>query len=192
MSPVSPARTAEGAMNPQRPDEAEARRLVATHLDTVWRFLLGLGVPAADVADAAQETLFTAYRNRERMQPGHERGFLRGIAARVAMHARRSLYRRRETGDEALDALPDHRPSPEDINDQRRAAALLDRVLATLPFDLRTVFVLFEIEDLTTPEIAHELGIPLGTAASRLRRAREAFREGLERAQPTSVLPRPR
>jgi len=39
------------------------------------------------------------------------------------------------------------------------------------------VFVLFELEGMTTPEIAELIGIPLGTAASRLRRARETFRE---------------
>jgi RNA polymerase sigma-70 factor (ECF subfamily) len=41
--------------------------------------------------------------------------------------------------------------------------------------DLRSVFVLFEIEELSTQEIAVLLGIPTGTAASRLRRAREEF-----------------
>jgi RNA polymerase sigma-70 factor (ECF subfamily) len=43
--------------------------------------------------------------------------------------------------------------------------------------DLRTVFILFEIEGLSAPSIASMLDIPVGTAASRLRRARDIFRE---------------
>jgi RNA polymerase sigma-70 factor (ECF subfamily) len=50
-------------------------------------------------------------------------------------------------------------------------------VLEQLPLDLRAVFVLFELEGMTSPEIAELSGVPLGTVASRLRRAREHFRE---------------
>jgi RNA polymerase sigma-70 factor (ECF subfamily) len=45
-----------------------------------------------------------------------------------------------------------------------------------MPIDLRTVFVLFEIEEITMAEIAALTGLPSGTVASRLRRAREEFR----------------
>jgi RNA polymerase sigma-70 factor (ECF subfamily) len=47
--------------------------------------------------------------------------------------------------------------------------------------DLRTVLVLFELEEMETTEIAELLGIPLGTVASRLRRAREKFEVEAER-----------
>ena len=63
-------------------------------------------------------------------------------------------------------------------------------VLRQMSDDLRTVFVLFEIEGMTVPEVAEVVGIPLGTAASRLRRAREKFRKvvraitGIELARP--------
>ena len=50
-----------------------------------------------------------------------------------------------------------------------------DEVLDVMPIDLRTVFVLFELEGMSTVEIAPVLGIPVGTASSRLRRAREEF-----------------
>jgi len=62
------------------------------------------------------------------------------------------------------------------VVDQQRRITLAGRVLATMEQDLLEVFVLFELEGLTTPEIAELVGVPLGTAASRLRRAREAFR----------------
>jgi RNA polymerase sigma-70 factor (ECF subfamily) len=48
-------------------------------------------------------------------------------------------------------------------------------VLATLELDLRAVFVLYELEEMTMAEIAVTLELAPGTVASRLRRAREAF-----------------
>ena len=48
-------------------------------------------------------------------------------------------------------------------------------MLESLPLDLRTVFVLYELEELTMVDIARALEIPTGTVASRLRRARQAF-----------------
>jgi RNA polymerase sigma-70 factor (ECF subfamily) len=44
-----------------------------------------------------------------------------------------------------------------------------------MDLDLRAVFVLDEIEEMSRAEIAHALGIPEGTVASRLRRARQDF-----------------
>ena len=60
---------------------------------------------------------------------------------------------------------------------------MLDELLERLPDELRRVLVLAEIEQLEVPEIAALEQIPVGPAASRLRRAREVFREHLSRAQ---------
>jgi RNA polymerase sigma-70 factor (ECF subfamily) len=59
--------------------------------------------------------------------------------------------------------------------DERRAFDVLGRLLDSMEDDLRQVFVLYEIEDLTMAAIAELLQIPAGTVASRLRRAREQF-----------------
>jgi hypothetical protein len=58
---------------------------------------------------------------------------------------------------------------------------LLDQILAGLSWDLRTVFVMYEIEGMSSPEIAEVLGISRGTVASRLRLGREAFQRSLHR-----------
>jgi len=95
---------------------------------------------------------------------------------RVAANARRALGARRECAED--DGLPegvDPRPSAEALLDQKRLRQLLDRVLDQLPDDLRVCFVLYELEGMSSPEIAELLSIPVGTVASRLRRAREAF-----------------
>ena len=58
------------------------------------------------------------------------------------------------------------------------------RILAAaLALVLIVVFVLFELEELSTPQIAELCEIPVGTAASRLRRAREDFEERVARVE---------
>lgn len=59
--------------------------------------------------------------------------------------------------------------------EQRRGQALLGFVLDQLPLELRTVFVLFELEGLPLKAIAELEDLPQGTVSSRLRRAREEF-----------------
>jgi RNA polymerase sigma-70 factor (ECF subfamily) len=50
-----------------------------------------------------------------------------------------------------------------------------------MPFELRSVFVLFELEEVTETEIARALDLPRGTVASRLRRARKFFQDAIRR-----------
>jgi RNA polymerase sigma-70 factor (ECF subfamily) len=96
----------------------------------------------------------------------------------VAANARRSRRRRREEP-EALDTRVDERPGPHEARQLGEACELLDRILDKLPSPLRKVLVLAEVEQLEVPEIAELEGIKLGTAASRLRRARAAFQDHL-------------
>jgi RNA polymerase sigma-70 factor (ECF subfamily) len=151
---------------------------VSLYFDTVWRMLRRMGVPEADADDAAQSVFLTLDRRLADVPPERERGFLLAAAVRVAANTRRQLRRSRE------DAVPIEEnaapsPSPELALQQRQALAELDQVLATLSEEQRTVFVLYEIEGFSLPEIARSLAIPLGTATSRLRRARETFEQWL-------------
>jgi len=155
--------------------------MVETHADFVWRSLRRLGVPPGHVDDATQQVFLVAQAKRDRILPGRERGFLFGIAMNVAAHAVRSMCRRREVDASLAAELPDPRPLPDAMLDHERARALLDEALAAMPLDLRTVFVLFELEEMTTPEIAETLAVAPGTVASRLRRAREEFQAAAQR-----------
>lgn len=162
---------------PNRDDRL--RRMVAEHFDFIWRSLRGLGVPAANADDAAQHVFMIASQKLELISPGSERAFLFSTARGVASNARRGNARRREVpGDDAIADIGDHAPNPEQLASASEARRLLDEFLESLPEDLRTVFVLFELEGLTTSEIAHMCELPVGTVASKLRRAREAF-EGI-------------
>ena len=159
-------------------------RLVHAYFDEVWRALRRLGVAEAATDEASQEVFMVAARKLELIEPGGERQYLYGIAVRVAANARRARAARREQADEgALDQQPSPVPNSEALLEEKQARLLLDQVLDALPQDLRTVFVLFEIEGFSLRELGELLHIPLGTVSSRLRRAREAFHHAAQRIQ---------
>lgn len=151
------------------------RAMFQEHFTFIWRVLRRLGVAAQSVDDAAQQVFFVATRRVNDIQAGSERAFLLSTAMRIASEARRAGARSRELPYDELDARAHPAPSPEQLTEQKHALEALDAVLDAIPFELRTAFVLFEIEGLSTLEIAALLGIPRGTVASRLRRAREEF-----------------
>lgn len=155
--------------------------LVDHHADFVWRSLRRLGVPEAAADDATQQVFLVAQSKLDAIAPGRDKAFLFGVALNVAAHARRTLARRREVGEEEASSVVDPAPLPDAVLEERRARALLDEVLDAMDVDLRTVFVMFELEGMSMSEIAGLLGLPPGTAASRLRRAREDFRERAQR-----------
>jgi RNA polymerase sigma-70 factor, ECF subfamily len=166
-----------GLASSPRPLEA----LVRQHLAHVYRLLRQLGVPASDTDDATQQVFWTLSRRLQDVAPGSERAFLSAAAVRVASRWRRTHRRRREDESAApLSQRPDIAPSPEVQLQSAQAERLLLRVLGAIPDKLREVFVLFEIEELTLREISVTLDIPQGTAASRLRLARERFRCAIE------------
>jgi RNA polymerase sigma-70 factor, ECF subfamily len=179
------ARTASGvqAKTWTHPEEARLKAMVASHFDFIWRSLRRLGVPPTDVDDCAQQVFWVAARKLNRIEANCERAFLFSTALRVASDARRSRTRRREVCHDELAPLSDPGPSPDEIADQRRARKMLDTVLESMPMDLRAVFVLFELEEMGTQDIADLLELPPGTVASRLRRAREEFQRVVARVR---------
>jgi RNA polymerase sigma-70 factor (ECF subfamily) len=152
----------------------DLRALVDAHLGFVWRSLRRLGLSPADADDAAQRVFLVASRKLSQIEAGKEKAFLFGIATRTARDARRAAGRRPESPTDELEAV-DSSPNPEELTDRRRARAMLDEVLESMPEEIRTPFVLFELEGLGRDEIAALLEIPSGTVASRVRRGRELF-----------------
>jgi RNA polymerase sigma-70 factor (ECF subfamily) len=173
---------------PARPVMA-ADRLSAmfhAHYDFVWRSVRRLGVPSDAVDDAAQEVFVVASRKLDAIELGKEKAFLFGAAMRVASDWRRAVQRRRQSPDEPHEAV-DLTPGVDELVEQKRARELLDDLTAQLSDEIRPVFVLFELEGMTMAEIAEALGLPAGTVASRLRRARELFAAYVARLEARST-----
>lgn len=164
--------------------DTRLRAMVAAHFEFIWRALRGLGVPAANVDDATQQVFWIAAQKLDVIASGSERAFLFSTARGVAANARRARSRNREQADDgSLELVSDAAPDPEEAAQKSQAKRLLERVLSEMNEDIRTVFVLFELEGLTSVEIADLLQIPVGTAASRLRRAREEFQIAVTKLQ---------
>lgn len=159
-------------------DRVRLEGLFNQHHAVVWRALRRRGLTPDATADATQETFLLAARRLGDIRPGSERAFLIGTALRMAHTLGRKTLRW------VLDAdMDQHVSGGRDASDVGADAQLCNLVLSRVDSDLMEVLVLYEVEGLTSPEISQLLEIPLGSVASRLRRAREQFREAATRVQ---------
>lgn len=158
-----------------RERDARITAIVRAEHDFIWRLLRRLGIPAASVDDATQQVFCVAARRVDDIKPGSERSFLFGAAVRVASDRRRSREFRDPPVEQAGEEM-DPAPNPEELAETRQRRVILQEILESMPMELRAVIILFELEQMTKLEVSELLGIPVGTAVSRLRRAREEFK----------------
>ncbi len=169
--------------------ERAFRALYDAHVAFVWRNLRRLGVADADVEDKVQEVFVVAHRRwSDFVDRGHgPRAWLFQIALRVASDARR--HKRRHPidpdGGIAQDRASIEAPQAAEVA-RKEAIDLLDRALASIDIGRRAVLVLHEIEQMTAPEIAKALEIPLNTVYSRLRVARVELEQEVARLSEVS------
>jgi RNA polymerase sigma-70 factor (ECF subfamily) len=148
-----------------------------------WRVLRKLGVADADVDDVCQEVFITVHRRLPDFEARSAvRTWVYGICVRVAADYRKRVRSRREAGGE-VHPEPAVAPRQEDAVSIRQARDTLHRILNGLDYDKRTVFVLYEIEELSMADVASIVGCPLQTAYSRLHAARREVEEAVERLQ---------
>jgi RNA polymerase sigma-70 factor, ECF subfamily len=143
------------------------------------RRLVGDAASAEDIVHEAFVALPRAIR-RFRGE-GSLRAFLIGVAANHSRrHVRSAMRRRRAT--ERLAAHEDLQVRTVDTTDQLITKQLADRLWAALddlPIEQRIVFVLCEIEQRTSVEVAEIVGAPEGTVRTRLFHAKRKLRERL-------------
>jgi len=115
--------------------------------------------------------------------------WLTRIAINEALARKRSQERRRKHLEaEGVQVLENYReqlakgsaaPSPEAEAAREQLRSILERAIAGLPENFRTVFVLHEIEGVSVEEAAQALEIPTGTVKTRLMRARRKLQQAL-------------
>ena len=134
-----------------------------------------------DAEDVAQETFLRFLRQRKRWAEIRDRrAWLASVAWRVALDRRRSPVEiTLEDAAEVVGKLRADGAGVDEIAASRQMMSLLERLVSSLPRDLREALILSATEELTSVEISQVLGIPEGSVRTRLLRGREILREKL-------------
>lgn len=161
-------------------ESARFQDTYASHLGFVWRCLRSLGVAESTIEDAAQEVFVVVHRRLGEFRGESSlRTWLYGIVRNVAANTRRTEQRKGGLAelDEQLEAT--HADPSEHVQDAQ-AAAFVQAFMAGLQEPKRELFLLAFLEEMTMPEVAAILGIPLNTAYSRQRLLKGEFQAALE------------
>jgi RNA polymerase sigma-70 factor (ECF subfamily) len=149
-------------------------------VDYVGTSLWRLGVAERDLADALHDVYVVVLRDL----PSYEnrglppRAWLLNIARKIASTYRRSALRKplaQEEGDMDMTA------TTATAEDTAAARELLNYLLGALETDLREVYLMHHVDQLTAAEIAQALGLPEGTVKTRLRQAKSEVDEAAQR-----------
>ena len=149
-----------------------------------YRMLSDLG----EAQDAAQDTLLVAWRKLPTVQdPAAFHAWVYQLMTRRCLNLLRRRARRRTTvaPDEDIEQAQQATAATQSGQDpakQAQAEALLDDLtaaLTTLPAELRACWVLHSMHDLSYPEIAYAIGVPVSTVRGRIARARVQLAKGM-------------
>ena len=156
------------------------RRLFEAEAGYVWLTLRRLGVRDADIEDLSHELFLKVHHHLDGYDDSRSaKPWLFAFAFRLASDYRRSGYQTRETLGEV--ERPSDAPLADELLADRDERALLAAALATIDLDRRAVLVAYEMDELPMKEIAASLAIPVNTAYSRLRIAREELAQACVR-----------
>lgn len=172
-------------------DVAAFGELVKRYDRNVFRIALHITQNREDAEDVVQDAFLKAYENLEQFQ-GQSKFYtwLVRIAVNEAlMKLRRRRPERMVSLDQEVqteeDSMPrevaDWSPNPEQLYNQAELRDILGKTIQGLPPSFRTVFVLRDVEGLSTEETAQALELSVPAVKSRLLRARLQLRERLNR-----------
>jgi RNA polymerase sigma-70 factor (ECF subfamily) len=162
----------------------------AAELPYVLRSLRRLGALPADVEDLGHDVFMVVHRELARFDPARPiRPWLFGIAFRVASDHRRLARVRLEVPTAQVPDAAALAESAEAHLERADDRALVLAALAALDLERRAVIVMHDLDGFSAPQVAAELGIPLNTAYSRLRLAREDLRRAVQRIRARSPKP---
>ncbi len=185
MSPSSPTFSdTDGLAAPRETGSARLgfREVYDTHFAFVWRAVANRGVPQSALDDVVQEVFLVVHRKLGEFEGRSSvRTWLAGIVRRVvADHVKKRGNR--PVAQELLEDHPAEQSQEPSVQAERRAGmVLVDALLDTMSHVQREVFVLYELEQLTTREIAVVTSANENTVQTRLKAARRIFQQGVSR-----------
>jgi RNA polymerase sigma-70 factor (ECF subfamily) len=152
------------------------------HLDAAYRFARWLCFAPGDADDVVQEAILRAFRGFDALRGSDAKAWLLTIVRNCHLTAAKQQQRRafvplpEENDENDGQAMVANTADPERdsiLADQKK---VLERVMASLPEEQRTVLMLREIEELDYAQIAAVTKVPIGTVMSRLARSRAALK----------------
>jgi RNA polymerase sigma-70 factor (ECF subfamily) len=159
-------------------DVRAGNALLERHVDALIRFFTTKAPEVLE--DLVQRTMLSCVQHHQRLRNAASfRSFLFAIARNELFDHYKRAGRERGAFDPSVSALADIAPTPSAAvaaNDERAAMTL---ALRGIPLELQVAVELHYWEELTTAELADALGVPQGTAKSRLRRAKTLLRDRL-------------
>jgi RNA polymerase sigma-70 factor (ECF subfamily) len=168
-------------------DAAAGNLLFERHFESVYRFFRHK--VGADALDLVQKTFLVCVESRDRFRAQSSfRTYLFAIARNQLFAYWRAAARAPDL-DEGSTSLHELSPSPSAIALKRHEDRRLLEALRTIPLELQVILELFYWEELSGAEVAEVLGVPEGTARSRLRRACKALVDRLQALEPIGDLP---
>lgn len=174
----------------QNGDEVAFAELVKQNLPLAYRYLFRLTGNEATAEDLAQETFISVWKNLSRFDI--EKPF-RPWLYRIARNCAFDFLRKKNTVPFSylseqeqlkLETLPDNSTSPANTAEKHETKALVTKLLSKLSEIEREILTLHYLDELTVPEISEVLKKPEETIRTRLRRARDAFREVKTESEP--------
>ena len=189
-APLPTREDAELVQLAQAGDTRAFDELVRRYRDKVYRLSFKILRHEEDAAEALQDAFLSAYRGLGNFKA--ESTFSTWLY-RIATNASLMKYRRRRDGHVSLEQsqtpesggeplqIPDWSAQPlaELLNSETRE--MMEEGIQRLPEELRTVFVLRDIEGLSNAEVAGVLDLSVAAVKSRLHRARIFLRDRLNR-----------
>jgi RNA polymerase sigma-70 factor (ECF subfamily) len=168
-------------------DLAAFNRLVEHYQRPLYNFCLRMLSSSASAEDATQEAFIAAFRAVSRFR-GTQAGGFRAWLFRIAANAcYDEMRRRRSRPAVSLDAprgesghsldLADPSPTLEQHAQTAELGGAIEQALSGLPSDQRMAVILCDVHGMEYAEIAHVMGVSLGTVKSRISRARSRLRE---------------
>ncbi len=175
----------------KRGDMGAFEQLVKRYDRNIFRIAQHITQNREDAEDVVQDAFLKSFQNLEQFQ---EQSKFYTWLVRIAVNESLMKLRKRRTAktvslDEDVqtedDAVPrevaDWAPNPEQLYKQEELREILSRTIQGLPSGFRTVFVLRDVEGLSTEETAEALDLSVPAVKSRLLRARLQLRERLNR-----------
>jgi RNA polymerase sigma-70 factor (ECF subfamily) len=172
-------------------DMAAYEKLVKQYDRQVFRIANHIVQNREDAEDVVQDAFLKSYQKLNQFQ-GNSKFYT--WLVRIAVNESLMRLRKRRTGkmvsiDEDVETdegsmprdLADWSPDPEALYGQSEMADILRRTIQGLPPGFRVVFVLRDVDGLSTEETAETLGLSIPAVKSRLLRARLQLRERLSR-----------